>query len=241
MLKHNLEHVTIAGRQCFVYLPNNYENGEKSYPVVYLNGDESTATIFEEAEYLSDIDYIIIGIVSENRLNELTPWAAPSLHPKFPNFGGEGDNYLKFIEDILKPAVDLTYRTLISKESTGIIGYSLGGLITIYASYNTNCFGCYASMSGSFWYPEFISYVSERKVTNLNGKFYISSGDSEGVGQKDIKKDALLFTKNMYEILVSNVTSSNVDIVWDEGGHHNNKDSRYRNALIWLNKNLVNS
>jgi predicted alpha/beta superfamily hydrolase len=238
-LKHNLEYITIAGRQCFLFLPNNYEEDGKSYPVVYLHGETSTYSLLQEADFLSDISYIIIGILSENRLDELTPWPSTSLHPKFPDFGGVGDEYISFIENVLKPVVDLTYRTLTSPESTGIIGYSLGGLISIYAAFHTTSFGCFASMSGSFWYQGFVPYATNHSVINREAKFYMSSGDSEGVGSKDIKKDAVIYTKNIYDILVSELTSDRVTLTWDKGGHHNNTNERYKNALLWLNHSLI--
>ncbi len=239
ILEHNLELITIAGRGCFVFLPDNYHNEDKSYPVVYLHGDNSTYTLLNDADFLSDLSFILIGIISENRLDELTPWPSPSLHPKFPSFGGKGDEYINFIETKLKPAVDLTYRTLTSPESTGIIGYSLGGLISIYAAFHTNCFGCYASMSGSFWYPGFVPYATSQSISNRDARMYMSSGDSEGVGSKDIKEDAVTFTKNIYEFLVSDLTSTRVTISWDKGGHHNNTIERYKKGLLWLNQNLI--
>lgn len=236
-----MELTTIAGRECFVFLPNNYENEEKSYPVVYLHGDKSVYSLLKDADFLSDLSFIIIGIISQKRLDELTPWPSTSLHPRFPDFGGEGDEYIKFIENKLKEEVDATYRTLTSPESTGITGYSLGGLISIYAAYHATSFGCFASMSGSFWYPEFVPYASKQSVRNREAQFYMSSGESEGVGHNDIKKDAVTNTKKIYEILVADVSSSRVTITWDEGGHHANTFNRYKNALLWFNNNLKNS
>lgn len=236
-----MEFTTIAGRECFVFLPDNYENEETSYPVVYLHGDKSTCALLKEADFLSDLSYIIIGIMSKKRLDELTPWPSPSLNSKFPGFGGEGNAYIQFIETKLKPEVDLTYRTLASSQSTGITGYSLGGLISIYAAFHTTSFGCFASMSGSFWYPEFVPYVTKQSVRNREARFYMSSGDSEGVGHKDRKKDAVTYTKKVYELLVSDVTSSRVTINWDEGGHHANTHKRYKDALLWFNHNLKNN
>lgn len=236
-----MEFTTIAGRECFVFLPDNYENEETSYPVVYLHGDKSTYALLKEADFISDLSYIIIGIMPKKRLDELTPWPSPSLNPKFPGFGGEGDAYIQFIETKLKPEVDLTYRTLASSQSTGITGYSLGGLISIYAAFHTTSFGCFASMSGSFWYPEFVPYVTKQSVRNREARFYMSSGDSEGVGHKDRKKDAVTYTKKVYERLVSEVTSSRVTINWDEGGHHANTHKRYKDALLWFNHNLKNN
>ena len=237
-MKNNFEFITIAERQCFVFLPNNYVNGEQSYPVVYLHGDDSIYDLLKEAEYFSELSFIIIGIISEKRLDELTPWASPSLHPKFPGFGGKGNEYLDFIQNTLKPAVDNRYRTITSPESTGIMGYSLGGLISIYSAFRTDCFGCIASMSGSFWYPEFVPYATNQAVCNGDARIFMSSGDREGVGHKDIKKDAVMFTKNMYDILVAELGSDRVSILWDEGGHHSNTFHRYKNAFLWLNENL---
>ena len=237
-MKHNLERITIAGRQCFVFLPNNYKKDEASYPVAYIHGDEAVFSLLNDSDFLSELSFIIIGIFSENRLNELTPWPSPSLHPKFPDFGGGGNTYIEFIEGKLKPEVDKNYRTLTSAENTAIIGYSLGGLISLYTAYKSATFGCIASMSGSFWYPEFVPYAQENSIINRNTKIYMSSGDREGVGHKDIKKDAVSFTKKMYEILVSDLNDLNVTISWDEGGHHDNTSNRYKKALLWLNENL---
>lgn len=237
-MKNNFELITIAERQCFVFLPNNYENEEQSYPVVYLHGDNSIYDLLKEAEYFLELSYIIIGIMTEKRLDELTPWPSTSLHPKFPDFGGKGDDYLDFIENKLKPEVDNTYRTIASPEATGIMGYSLGGLISIYSAFRTDCFGCITSMSGSFWYPEFVPFATRETIRNGAVRVFMSSGDREGVGHKDIKKDAVMFTKNIYDILVADLSSERVSILWDEGGHHSNTFDRYKNAFLWLNDNL---
>ena len=237
-MKHNFERKTIAGRQCFVFLPNSYTKDEVLYPVAYLHGDESVFQLLNELNILSELSFIIIGIFSEERLNELTPWPSPSLHPKFPDFGGNGNSYIEFIEGKLKPEVDKTYRTLTSSENTAIVGYSLGGLISLYAAYKSGMFGCIASMSGSFWYPEFVSFAQENSILNKNAKIYMSSGDREGVGHKDIKKDAVTFTKKVYDILVSDLDQFSVTMSWDEGGHHDNTSDRYKKALLWLDKNL---
>ena len=68
--------------------------------------------------------------------------------------GGEemiADNYLKFIVDELKPFIDETYRTQSDRDSTFIIGSSMGGLISAYAiAEYPGVFGGAACMS-SHW------------------------------------------------------------------------------------------
>lgn len=237
-MMNKLQHHVIAGKECIVYLPINYHIEEKSYPVVYMHGDDSTLSLLENADYLSDLNIIIISIIADNRLAQLTPWPAKSLHPKFPDFGGEGEGFLTWIETELKPEIDENYRTLPMPESTGITGYSLGGLFAVYSSFKTKCFGCVGSMSGSFWYPDFLPFVTGNKVQNKHTKFYLSSGDSEGKGHNDIKKASVLFTSEIHGLLESKVRSKIV-LKWHEGGHHEKKAEKYRDTLIWFQDSLV--
>jgi predicted alpha/beta superfamily hydrolase len=230
---------TIAERECFIFLPNNYNNEEKSYPVVYLHGDKETYNLLKESEFISNLRYIIVGIFANNRLEELTPWPSPALHPKFPNFGGKGEEYLQFIENRLKPTVDQTYRTLTGSESTGLIGFSLGGLITMYAGFRTNCFGNLASISGSFWYSEFVNYAATHTLQNSVENIYLSSGNKEGVGETDIKKEAISSTKRIYDVVIRELSTSRVTLRWDDGDHHDHRLERYNNALLWLQDQFV--
>ena len=53
-----------------------------------------------------------------------------------PDITGEkivSDNYLKFLVNELKPFIDRTYRTQPDRESTFVIGSSMGGMISAYA------------------------------------------------------------------------------------------------------------
>jgi predicted alpha/beta superfamily hydrolase len=49
------------------------------------------------------------------------------------SFEKRGKEYLHFIKDGLKPQIDYTFRTLIEPDSTGILGSSLGGIISLHA------------------------------------------------------------------------------------------------------------
>ncbi|WP_259462719.1 alpha/beta hydrolase-fold protein [Caldibacillus debilis] len=66
---------------------------------------------------------------------EYTPWRAKALSDPYPDFGGQGSHYLSFLVEKLKPYIDRKYKTDGRREQTGIIGASLGGLISIYAAY----------------------------------------------------------------------------------------------------------
>src|SRR5690606_33431334 len=122
-------------------LPPDYETSTKKYPVLYMQDgqnlfdnktaysgewqiDETLNKLFSEGDYGA----IVIGIDNggEKRIDEYTPWN----NPKYG--GGEGDLYMQFIAETLKPYVDSHYRTRPEKEYNALIGSSLGALISNY-------------------------------------------------------------------------------------------------------------
>jgi predicted alpha/beta superfamily hydrolase len=157
-------------RTIWVYTPASYdENTLASYPVLYMHdgqnlfdpslafggnewkvdetldagseGDGSTSPAIREI--------LVIGIENTaQRIYEYTPTTDPTT----PG-GGGGDLYLKMIVTELKPMVDAALRTLPARETTGIMGSSLGGLISAYAGVtHPDVFGIMGAMSPSTWW-----------------------------------------------------------------------------------------
>ena len=154
-------------RKILVYLPPGYEsNPEKRYPVLYVQDgqsifDERTATrksewgLDETAESLISqgkmAETIIVAVDNggsgESRRVDFTP------APDSRYGGGQADNYLGFLRDELKPMVDATYRTQPQRETTGVMGASLGGLFSLYAGLAAPAtFGLVGALSPSLWY-----------------------------------------------------------------------------------------
>ena len=125
-----------------LYLPPGYAASTKRYPVLYMHDgqnlfDASTAYagewgVDETLDTLAKtqgLEIIVVGIDNggDKRMTELNPW-------DFGSFGkGEGAQYMDFIVKVVKPQIDATYRTLPGREATGIMGSSMGGLISQYA------------------------------------------------------------------------------------------------------------
>ncbi|MEO6039149.1 MAG: alpha/beta hydrolase-fold protein, partial [Saprospiraceae bacterium] len=108
-------------RRIWLYLPPDYASTTKKYPVLYMQDaqnlfDASTSFSgeWEVDESLNDLhaqgDYgcIVVGIDNggSHRLDEYSPWVNPDYG------GGEGDEYLEFMVNTLKPYIDANYRTL---------------------------------------------------------------------------------------------------------------------------------
>jgi len=145
-----------------VYLPPSYATANaRRYPVIYFHDgqnvfDDATSYAGEwGADELLDrlaadagFEAIAVGIDNggERRMRELNPWD----HPRFGN--GEGFDYLRFLVETVKPAIDRQFRSQPEAASTALIGSSMGGLITQAALHrHRGTFGLGGVFSPSFW------------------------------------------------------------------------------------------
>lgn len=153
-----------------IYTPNDYELTDKRYPVLYMHdgqnvfddADASYKMSWRVADYLdaSKRDLIVVAIDSapgETRLDEYAPWENPyigeSLLGQDVSLGGQGSAYIEYIAQELKPMIDAEYRT--NPNETGMIGSSMGGLISVYAAcVYPNIFNRIGSLSSAFWFNQ---------------------------------------------------------------------------------------
>ncbi|WP_340156291.1 alpha/beta hydrolase-fold protein [uncultured Winogradskyella sp.] len=222
----------------WVYLPLNYANTQKEYPVIYMHDaqnlfDAETSYVgeWEIDEYmdtLSSQQSIIIGIEhgNEKRIDELTPYT----HNK--HGGGKGNDYLNFIKNTLKPHIDSTYKTKTEAEHTSIIGSSLGGLMSFYAVIKyPETFGKAGVFSPAFWInPEIFDLVKTTDIPKTS-KFYFLAGTDEG-------ETMIPRLEEMLKLLeTKGVTQKQYESHIINGGKHNEKlwSSNFANAYQWLN------
>ncbi len=174
-------------RDLLVYLPPSYKTGESRYPVIYLHDGQNlfdAVTSFagewlvdETMEALSEEGYeaIMVGISNtKDRLNEYSPFRDGK------RGGGRGDLYLDFIVQTVKPLIDSSLRTLADRENTGIMGSSMGGLISLYAFFRrSQIFGFAGAMSPSLWFGRDAIYDYIENVPFTSGRIYLDAGTRE--------------------------------------------------------------
>lgn len=175
-------------RDLLVYLPPSYEKSNKRYPVVYMHDGQNLFDQFtsfagewqvdETMEALSRRGYeaIVVGLpnLGEQRLDEYSPFP----HPRYST--GQGAKYLDFILQTVKPLVDRDFRTQPERTQTGMIGSSMGGLISLYAFFRPpQAFGFVGVMSPSLWFAQgrIFTYVEQAAFTP--GKIYLDTGTHE--------------------------------------------------------------
>ena len=181
-------------RDITVYLPPSYTQGQNQYPVLYMHDGQnlfdpaaSFAGVWrvdETLDYLAKkegLEAIAVGIANmgPKRLDEYSPFVDRS------HGGGEGNHYVAFIANTLKPLIDHHFRTLPQRRQTGIMGSSMGGLISLYAFFRReDVFGFAGVMSPSLWFAKGSIYSYVENASYLPGRIYLDAGTREMGGSR---------------------------------------------------------
>jgi predicted alpha/beta superfamily hydrolase len=180
-------------RRIWVYLPPDYGQSAKRYPVIYMHDgqnvfDKATSFVGEWGvdETLNRLaaggDYgaIVIAIDNGGRNRD------EEYHPIHPDTGrpGKADAYLDFIVKTLKPLVDSVFTTKPDRLNTAIIGASSGGSISLYAALKfPDVFGKAALFSTPLWLePRFDVMASTINAHRPDTKLWFICGATEKVG-----------------------------------------------------------
>lgn len=173
-----------------IYLPPGYATSTQRYPVLYMHDaqnlfDNATAYagewgIDEALNTLAvthGLELIVVGIDNggEQRMTELNPWD----HEHFGK--AEGDQYLAFLIEQVKPKIDAEYRTLPDSANTVIMGSSMGGLISHYAARQyPHVFGKAGIFSPSYWVSESAFGPERTGAFDPSQRLFFLVGESEG-------------------------------------------------------------
>ena len=227
-------------RKIWVYLPPDYDDSQENYPVLYMhdaqnlfdtktsyagewNVDETLNSLFYETGF----KMIVVGIenAGDKRMNEYSPWTNAQYGE------AEGEAYVNFIVNNLKPYVDKTFRTLSDDENTAIMGSSMGGLISFYATLKyPEVFGKAGIYSPSFWYSNNSYELANQQGSLSDTKMYFLAGDNES-------ETMVANMDKMTNLMVaSGFESENIKKKVVVGGQHNEKLWRdnFEETIIWL-------
>ena len=209
-------------RRIWLYLPPGYKKSKKHFPVIYMQDGQNLFDAYTSGFGEWGIDEIVDSMVKAGRppciivgidngpkrLNEYNPY-------DFKDFGkGEGDKYLDFIVENLKPFIDKHYRTLRTTDNTIIAGSSMGGLIAYYAMLKyPDVFGKGGIFSPAFWVAEKIKEETVSSGKKLKGTLFFYMGEQEG-------EQAFGEMKEVTDLLGKN-SDALIYVVTDPDGKHN--------------------
>jgi len=231
----------------WVYLPPDYEQNSKNYPVLYMHDgqnlfDATTSyagewEVDETLNSLAEQGYevpIVVGIDNggTERIAEYTPWVNPSYD------SGLGSEYINFIIETLKPYIDYNYRTLSDQNNTGIMGSSLGGLISQYGAIkNQDIFGKAGLFSPSYWFSDSIWAFTNEYGKQNSMRIYQMIGQLEG-------SQAVANMLQMEDVLKENgFTTDEVISKVIPNGEHNEAlwREQFEEAYLWLFVSYANN
>ena len=169
----------------------------------------------------TDTDFYLIAFRVQNWNTDLSPWPAPAV------FGKEdfGNGAVDTLGEILKYTND--------KSKTYYIGgYSLAGLFSLWAAYQTDVFSGVAAASPSLWFPGFTDYMRENDIHT--GSVYLSLGDKEEKTRNAVMAAIGRRIQEACEVLKEQGVDAMLE--WNQGNHFKDPDIRTAKAFAWVMK-----
>lgn len=222
-------------------------------PIVYLLGDVADNSPVQVPEGVSQVN-VGVDLWEEN----FSPWCAPRVFAKGPNFG---DGAQKTLDTLINQVIPWTESELTEPPAYRVlVGYSLAGLFSLWAGVSQQVArGCQpddvssqpgaphvdasvatfqriGAVSGSFWFPGLLDYVDQQ----LNGgavgltHAYLSLGDREA----RTPNPQIMHVRENAELLASRLESAGITSMFElnRGNHFQNVEGRMQKALDWLVK-----
>ncbi|MDD5866735.1 MAG: esterase [Lachnospiraceae bacterium] len=180
-----------------------------------LEGMESEV---HEIRKRTEADFCLIALKVSDWNSDLSPWPSPAVF-KNEDFGGKAPETLK---EVLKLCQD--------PEKTYIIGgYSIAGLFSLWAVYQTHVFQSAAAASPSVWFPGFIDYMKNHKL--MADSVYLSLGDKEEKARNPVLASVGVKIKEAYDLLSQEGIQTILE--WNPGNHFRDSDIRTAKAFAW--------
>ncbi len=168
---------------------------------------------------LTDVDFSLIAVKVDRWNSDLSPWKAPAV------FGDEGfgDGAGETLANIMPLCGngDKTYY---------LGGYSLAGLFSLWAAYQTDVFAGIAAASPSVWFPGFVDYMKEHTIQSP--AVYLSLGDKEEKSRNPVMAKVGDCLRDGYAWLSEQGVRCTLE--WNKGGHFKEPENRMARAFAWV-------
>ena len=228
-------------------------------PVIYLLGDVADNSPVQVPEGVS-----LVNVGVERWEENFSPWCAPRVFAKGPNFG---DGAQKTLDTLINQVIPWTESELTESPAYKVlVGYSLAGLFSLWAGVSQQVArGCQpddalsqpgpssqpgaphvdapvatfqriGAVSGSFWFPGLLDYVDQQLRGGVVGltHVYLSLGDREA----RTPNPQIMHVRENAELLASKLESAGITSMFElnRGNHFQNVEGRMQKALDWLVK-----
>ncbi len=216
--------VIYAGRECCLY-----RNPEALYLLIQPIDEHDLEVLDQEVNTiltLSDKPFTLVAFKIEDWNRELSPWPASPVFGKVPFGDGAGDT-LAYILDQLLPALQ---DEGIDTSHCLLGGYSLAGLFSLWAAYQTDRLMGITAASPSVWFPHWIAYATDKKP--MVNTIYLSLGDKEEKTKNRVMAQVGHAIRRQHDLLSSQGVRAILE--WNPGNHFADSDKRTAKGFAWL-------
>ena len=213
-------------------------------PIVYLLGDVADNSPVQVPEGVSLVN-VGVDLWEKN----FSPWCAPRVFAKGPNFG---DGAQKTLDTLINQVIPWTESELTEPPAYRVlVGYSLAGLFSLWVGVTqagvsqpgaphfdapASTFQRIGAVSGSFWFPGLLDYVDQQLSGGAVGltHAYLSLGDREA----RTPNPQIMHVRENAELLASKLENAGITSTFElnRGNHFQNVEGRMQKALDWLVK-----
>lgn len=213
-------------------------------PIVYLLGDVADNS---PVQVPAGVSLVNVGVDLWEK--NFSPWCAPRVFAKGPNFG---DGAQKTLDTLINHVVPWAESELTKPPAYRVlVGYSLAGLFSLWAGVTqagvsqpgaphvdttVATFQRIGAVSGSFWFPSLLGYVDQQIRGGVVGltHAYLSLGDREA----RTPNPQIMHVRENAELLASKLESAGITSTFElnRGNHFQNVEGRIQKALDWLVK-----
>lgn len=181
------------------------------------------------ADLLAAHALLLVAVDEPDWEAHFSPWPAPKAFKGSADFSGSADAYLRTLTQEIVPAAEAAAGSV--PQWRGLAGYSLAGLLSVYAPYQTDLFSRTASVSGSLWFDGLADFLQHKPPT-LPERAYFSVGDREKNSKNPRLACVETRTQAAQQLMQARGASSIFEL--NPGGHFEHVPARMARAVEWL-------
>lgn len=178
-----------------------------------MSHGETAESLFDEVKALTNNDFSLAVFDVTDWNAQFSPWTAPAVFGK-DSFSGKGNDTLRFLENGFLPEI----KSKFPESEVFLTGYSLAGLFSLWALYETDKFNGAVCCSSSLWFDKWDEYASLHRIKSPS-TIYMSLGDREEKTKNKVMSIVGDRTRRQAEILKEDPNVEKLYFEWNEGGH----------------------